>query len=143
MTEFKTQRELPASPADVFAAMADPDRLARWWGPAGFTNTFEVCEFAPGGTWRFVMHGPNGANFKNESVFAEIEPNARIVIDHRSPPHYRLVIELEPSPHGTVVTWTQTFEDEKVAANIRHIVEPANEQNLDRLTEEVGRSGSR
>jgi hypothetical protein len=34
---------------------------------------------------------------------------------------------------GTAVTWAQEFEDSAAAARIRHIVEPANEQNLDRL----------
>jgi uncharacterized protein YndB with AHSA1/START domain len=42
--------------------------LSRWWGPAGFTNTFEVCEFKKGGRWSFVMHGPDGRNYPNESV---------------------------------------------------------------------------
>ena len=31
------------------------------------------------------------------------------------------------------MTWAQEFEDSAVAARIRHIVEPANEQNMDRL----------
>jgi len=47
MTTFRTSRDIPASPEQVFAAIADPERLARWWGPAGFSNTFGVCEFKP------------------------------------------------------------------------------------------------
>lgn len=49
MNAFKSSREIPATPDQIFAAFSDPVRLARWWGPAGFTNTFEVCEFHPGG----------------------------------------------------------------------------------------------
>jgi uncharacterized protein YndB with AHSA1/START domain len=49
MTTFTTTREIPASPAAVFAAFQDPARLARWWGPNGFTTTFETFEFRPGG----------------------------------------------------------------------------------------------
>ena len=56
-----TGRVLSASPRKVFAAFEQPDQLARWWGPEGFTNTFERFEFEPGGRWVFVMHGPNGA----------------------------------------------------------------------------------
>lgn len=39
---FKTSREIAAWVSDVFAAISAPERLARWWGPAGFTNTFHV-----------------------------------------------------------------------------------------------------
>ena len=31
------------------------------------------------------------------------------------------------------ISWSQEFEDADVAARIKHIVEPANEPNLDRL----------
>jgi uncharacterized protein YndB with AHSA1/START domain len=137
MTTFATTRQIPADPAGVFAAISNPARLAKWWGPAGFTNTFETCDFTPGGAWRFTMHGPDGANYANESVFSEIEPHQRVVIDHLSQPRFTLVMELEPSADGTLVSWAQTFADPAVAAAVRHIVEPANEQNLTRLAEEV------
>src|SRR5271170_926567 len=38
VTTFSTAREIPASIEQVFAAISDPQRLARWWGPSGFTN---------------------------------------------------------------------------------------------------------
>ncbi|WP_155898004.1 SRPBCC family protein [Allocoleopsis franciscana] len=41
MTTFKTSREIPATMEQVFAAISDSERLARWWEPAGFTNTFK------------------------------------------------------------------------------------------------------
>lgn len=72
MRAFKAAREIPASVEQVFAAFSDPGRLARWWGPAGFTNTFTNCEFKAGGRWSFIMHGPDGKNYKNEIVFRGI-----------------------------------------------------------------------
>lgn len=137
MTTFRTSREIPAPPEQVFAAFSDPQRLARWWGPAGFTNTFSVCEFKSGGRWSFVMHGPDGRQYRNESVFAEVEPPTSVVVQHVSGPKYRLNITLAPSGAGTTVTWAQTFENAAVASRIEHIVVPANEQNLDRLSSEV------
>jgi uncharacterized protein YndB with AHSA1/START domain len=137
MTTFQTSREIPATPAAVFAAIDDPQRLARWWGPDGFRNTFEVCDFRPGGAWKFTMHGPDGANYPNESVFYAIELDRKVVIDHACQPFFRLTIALEPSALGTRVHWTQVFADAAVAAAVAHIVEPANEQNLSRLTVEV------
>lgn len=139
MTTFRTSREIPASPDEVFAAISDPQRLARWWGPAGFTNTFNVCEFTPGGRWSYTMHGPDRGNYPNESLFAEIEAPTKVVVQHESKPRYRLTITLAPSVEGTTVSWAQTFEDANVASRIEHIVVPANEQNLDRLSSEVMR----
>jgi hypothetical protein len=50
-----------------------------------------------------------------------------------SPPRFVLTVTLAAYEAGTAVTWTQEFEDGAVAARLRHVVEPANEQNLDRL----------
>mgnify|MGYP000493990659 CR=1 FL=1 len=130
-------RQINASPKDVFAAMRDPDRVARWWGPAGFTNSFKVCEFTPGGQWTFIMHGPDGSNYPNESVFAEIEAPGRVVIQHVNEPHFTLTITLEPKASGTLLTWLQEFENAEFARQMDHILRPCNEQNLDRLTAEV------
>ena len=137
MTTFTTSLAIPASIDQVFAAISDPDRLARWWGPAGFTNTFEVCEFKAGGRWVLVMHGPDGTGYPNENVFAAIEAPRRVVVRHDPEPRFTLTIALEASPAGTRVSWSQAFENPEVARRIEHIVVPANEQNLERLSAEV------
>jgi uncharacterized protein YndB with AHSA1/START domain len=137
MTTFNTSREIPATLEQVFAAISDPERLSRWWGPAGFINTFKVCEFKNGGRWSFIMHGPDGKNYPNENVFAEIEPSGKVVVQHVSEPKFRLTITLASSAAGTVVSWSQAFENSEVAGRMEQIVVPANEQNLDRLSAEV------
>jgi len=132
---FRSYRVLPYPPDAVFLAFARPELLATWWGPNGFTNTFELFEFKPGGSWKYVMHGPNDSRFSNESVFLDVHAPFRIVIHHISKPRYVLTVTMtaEAPAGGTAITWTQVFEDAAVGARIRHIVEPANEQNLDRL----------
>jgi hypothetical protein len=50
-----------------------------------------------------------------------------------------LTIALAPSLTGTLVTWSQAFESAEVASRIEHIVVPANDQNLARLSVEVMR----
>ncbi|HEY4415477.1 MAG TPA: SRPBCC domain-containing protein [Verrucomicrobiae bacterium] len=137
MTTFNTFREIPATVEQVFAAISDPERLARWWGPAGFTNTFNLCEFKNGGRWSFIMHGPNGSNYPNECMFSEVELLRKVVVQHVSEPKFRLTINLEPSSAGTLVSWSQAFESEEMARRVEAIVVPANEQNLDRLAAEV------
>jgi uncharacterized protein YndB with AHSA1/START domain len=136
-TTFTHQRLIAATPTQVFAAMADAQRLARWWGPDGFTNTFSVFEFKAGGAWHFTMHGPDGTNYPNESELTEIVPNRRCVVRHVVAPLFTLAIDLHAEGEGTRVEWRQTFDEDKVAEAVRHIVEPANEQNLSRLAREV------
>lgn len=131
---MRTSRVLPFSPAAIYAAFSSPELLAQWWGPEGFTNTFEVFEFKPGGKWKFVMHGPDGNHYPNESVFAQLEPNSKVVIEHICAPLFTLTIKLTPVENGTHVSWEQVFADAATAQAVRSIVELANEQNLDRLT---------
>lgn len=66
-------------------------------------------------------------------MFRELEAGKKIVIRHVSHPHFTLTVSLLPSKEGTQVLWVQEFEDSKAAAAVRHIAEPGNEQNLDRL----------
>jgi len=133
MDTFQNSRYFPHSPRVVFAAIQDPVRLARWWGPNGFTNEFELFEFRAGGPWVFDMIGPDGTRYANVSVFAQIEVDRQVVIEHTCAPLFRLTITLEPEGHGTRVHWRQVFEDAAFAQAMKHILEPANAQNLDRL----------
>ena len=79
------------------------------------------------------MHGPNGANYANESVFREIQPETRIVIEHVVKPWYRLTVTLTVRGDQTHLAWNQEFESPEVAAKMRPLCKTANEQNLDRL----------
>lgn len=137
----RSERLLAASPRAIFAAFEQAERLARWWGPSGFTNTFEQFEFKPGGRWVFVMHGPNGVDYPNESVFREIMPDSKIEIEHVVEPWFRLTVTLTARNDKTHLAWLQEFESPEVAAKIRHIVEPSNEQNLDRLQSLIASEG--
>ena len=127
-----TSRLLPFTRVEVFAAFADPQRLAAWWGPDGFSNTFELFEFKAGGRWKFVMHGPDGTDYTNENIFLEVSPD-KIVIQHILQPLFTLTITLADQSNGTLLSWHQAIDDAELAARIWHIIKPANEQNLNRL----------
>lgn len=135
-TTVSTERVVPHTPAALFAAFTDAERLARWWGPAGFTNTFDVCDIRPNGDWKFVMHGPQGANYPNASRFVELTPS-RIVIEHISPPPFFLTVDLMAVSGGTRIVWSQKFPTPELAQQIRPFVTQPNEENLDRLVAEV------
>ena len=132
-TALETRRHLPYTPDAVYAAFADPACLATWWGPDGFTTTFDVFDFVPGGRWDHVMHGPDGTDYPNRSVFAALEPGRRVVIEHVNAPLFTLTVTLRDAEGGTDLHWHQDFLDPAVAAALRAICEPSNEQNLDRL----------
>ena len=128
-----------ADPSEVFAAMSDPARVARWWGPDGFTNSIDVFEFRPGGSWTLTMHGPDGTDYPNESRFTRVEPDRIFEIEHLRGHHFFLTIELNPKDEGTEVKWRQTFDSIQHYERLADFVAAANEQNLRRLAAEVER----
>lgn len=142
--EFVHSRIIEAPPERVFGALSTASRLAKWWGPNGFSSTFETFDFRPGGKWVLVMHGPDGTNYPNESVFTEIVPASRVVIEHLSETHhFFLTITLDAVESGTRVCWRQVFDTAEHRNQIAHVVADANEQNLDRLAAEVKNAKSR
>jgi uncharacterized protein YndB with AHSA1/START domain len=133
---------IAATPAQVFAAMNDPARVARWWGPDGFKNTIHQFDFQSGGTWLLTMHGPDGKDYPNESRFTRIVSAELFEIEHLSGHHFILSIELRPFEQGTKVHWRQTFDTVEHYDEISQFVAGANAQNLQRLAAEVLRSGN-
>ena len=130
---FHTSRRFACSPREVYDAFVTAETISAWWEPDGFTNTFEIFEAVPGGRWKLTMHGPDGTNYPNENVITVLEPGSRWAIQHVSVPRFTLAVELSEMEDGTPLDWTQVFADGRTADAVRHIVEPANEQNLDTL----------
>ncbi|HEY6843294.1 MAG TPA: SRPBCC family protein [Thermoanaerobaculia bacterium] len=81
-------RVFDAPPDKVFELWTDAKHLAQWWGPRGFTITTHEFSFKPGGVWRFIMHGPDGRDYKNEIVFRTIDRPHRIAYSHVSTPPF-------------------------------------------------------
>lgn len=130
---------LDASPEEVFAAFADPGRLAAWWGPAGFESRFLAFDFRPEGEWRFVARAPDGAEHAVEARFVSLEPARRVVVDHLSAPRHRLDFLLERRGRQTEVVLTVSFDDPEAWDRLRRAVRQAAEQSFDRLGMDVFR----
>jgi uncharacterized protein YndB with AHSA1/START domain len=136
--EFVHARLIDAPREQVFRALAEPEHLARWWGPDGFTSTFESFDLRTGGAWRFVMHGPDGTDYPNENVFAEVVAPERVVVEHLSDTHhFFLHITFAAQGGQTLVGWRQVFDTAAHKAQVAAMVPVANEQNLSRLASEV------
>ena len=67
--ELLLTRVLNAPIELVWEVWTNPKHIAQWWGPNGFTNTITTMDMHPGGEWDLVMHGPDGTDYKNKSVF--------------------------------------------------------------------------
>lgn len=141
--EIISQRLIDGVPERVFGAFSDPAALARWWGPAGFTNTFQEFDFKPGGIWRLVMRSSDGTEYPMQKRFIEIAAPERIDLQHLDPVHgFRMSMRFAAEGAGTRVTWIISFESAEEAKRVRHLVLDANEQNFDRLESHlVGRGG--
>lgn len=100
--EIVTTRIVNAPRELVFEVWTKPEHLIHWWGPNGFTNTFQEVEIRTGGRWTFIMHGPDGKNYPNEIVYHEVTPPSKLRYGHSGP----------EDPDGVNFTTTVTFEEE-------------------------------
>lgn len=128
-----TQRIMKYPQDLVFEAWTNPEHHKKWWGPAGFTNTFNVYDLRPGGTWSFVMHGPNGADYPNESVFVQIEKPSKLVFNHISAPQFQGIATLERSGQDTLLSYKMIFQTAEMCEKLRPLITGANEENFDRM----------
>jgi uncharacterized protein YndB with AHSA1/START domain len=110
---FDAPREL------VWKAWSDPKHIVQWWGPKGFTTTMQEMDFRPGGTWRFIMHGPEGPEYQNQFIYREIVKPERITYSHVSGPLFEATVTFTAQGDKTRVEVRMVFESaelrEKVA----------------------------
>jgi uncharacterized protein YndB with AHSA1/START domain len=126
--------ELNFSKENVFQAWTDPNYLAKWWGPEGFTNTFHEYDLRPGGKWSFVMHGPDKRDFPNECIFVKIEKPDFISWDHLSKPVFQVQASFEEVTSGrTKVTFRMIFKNAEEANSLRTFIAEKNEENFVKL----------
>jgi uncharacterized protein YndB with AHSA1/START domain len=90
-------RVLSAPPERVFGALTQPDDLATWWGPQGFTTPEIDLDLRVGGRYRFTMQPPDGERFHLSGEFLEVGPPARLAYTFRWD-------EPAPDDRETVVT---------------------------------------
>ena len=108
--ELLLSRILNAPISLVWEVWTHPEHIVNWWGPNGFTNTIHVMDLKTGGEWNLVMHGPDGTDYKNRSIFKEIIPLKRIVYEHVTSPKFVATIEFEEQGDKTAITWHMLFE---------------------------------
>jgi len=139
---FDAPREL------VWDAWTDPQQLVQWWGPKGFTTTIHEMDVRPGGTWRHTMHGPDGTDYPNKSIFLEVVKPERIVYSHSGG-------KKGDSGAQSEATWTFEAQGEKTKLTLKMVFPSAaarehvsktygavegGEQTLGRLAEQLAKT---
>ncbi len=138
MKEVITKRNFNVPVELLYQAWVNPEQLKNWWGPNGFTNTFREFDFKPGGKWSFIMHGPDGKEYENESKFETIKENELVILRHISKPEYKATFIFSANgSNSSSLKWTMVFEEEKAYHALKNIVAEKNEENLDRLVTEL------
>jgi uncharacterized protein YndB with AHSA1/START domain len=138
---FRAPREL------VFEAFTDPKHLAVWWGPMGFSTTTSRFEARANGTWEYVMHGPDGAEYPNLITYREVVRPERLVYSHGEPgdeEQFRVTITLEDRGGETALSMRSRFRS---AEQLRQAVEnygavEGGKQTLARLADHLASMGA-
>jgi uncharacterized protein YndB with AHSA1/START domain len=127
----------------VWQAWTDPEALAQWWGPRGFTLTHHSRDLRPGGHWHYTMHGPDGTDYENTTHYLEVVPQQRLVYDHGGhkdrPPLFRVTALFTERDGRTQLDMSMTFATPEVAEEMRAFIKKAGgEGTWDRLAEYLG-----
>ena len=93
----------------VWRMWTEPDQVAQWWGPDGFTTSIDTMKVRPGGEWTFVMHGPDGRDYPNEIVYLEVVRPERLVYDHGPAPRFRTTVTFADLGKKTRLTMRGVF----------------------------------
>lgn len=152
MTAIQSDRELVFSrllkaPRElVFDVWTQPEHLAQWWGPNGFSLTTKEMDVKPGGTWRFIMHGPDGRDYKNKIVFTEVRKPELLAYrqtgeDDTEDIRFEVTITFDKQGDQTRLTMRSLFA---TPAELQHVVREYGAaegaiQHLSRLEEYVAR----
>jgi uncharacterized protein YndB with AHSA1/START domain len=83
---LRLERVLAAPREVVFAALTEPEELARWWGPRGFTTPSVELDLREGGAYRIAMQPPKGDLFHLVGELTGLEPPARLAYTFRWEP---------------------------------------------------------
>jgi len=132
------ERVLPAPRERVFRMHADPDFLARWWGPKGFTAPSIEVDLSVGGSYRIAMQPPEGDRFFLAGEFREVDPGTRLVYTFRweppDPDDRETIVVVSLRDHGD--STALTIDQQPFATDARRALhEQGWNESLDRLEE--------
>jgi uncharacterized protein YndB with AHSA1/START domain len=134
--QLRITRTFDAPIALMWEVWTQPEHIAHWWGPVGFTNSIDTMDVQEGGEWKFTMHGPDGKNYPNRSIYKEIVPLKKIVFEHFNP-HFVTTVIFEERGNQTLIDWSVLFDSAEMLETLikAHNAKEGQKQNMNRLEE--------
>lgn len=134
-------RTYDAPRALVFHAWTAPQHIGNWWGPKGFTTTTYAMDVRVGGIWDYVMHGPDGTDYPNKSVYTEIEEPKRLAFSNvggkADEPHLtcQMDVTFEEANGKTMLTLRMLFPSVDAAGRAKELgADAGGNESLERLS---------
>ncbi|MBI1890490.1 MAG: SRPBCC domain-containing protein [Burkholderiales bacterium] len=145
--ELRITRMYDAPVDAVWDAWTDPEQVAQWWGPRDFTLTTHGKELKPGGIWHYTMHGPDGTDYPNKTVYLEVEKHAKLVYDHGGyddrPPLFRVTVLFSKANGKTRMDMCMSLPTPEAAEETRKFIKQAGgDSTWDRLAEYLEKEAS-
>ncbi len=138
--ELKITRLYDAPVKTVWEAWTDPKQVAKWWGPRGFTLTTHSKDLKAGGHWHYTMHGPDGTDYPNKTVYLKVDKYKRLVYDHGAnddqPAMFRVTVLFSESKGKTLMNMTMSMSTAEALEQSKKIIKKADGNSTwDRLAE--------
>ncbi|MCK6605146.1 MAG: SRPBCC domain-containing protein [Ignavibacteriaceae bacterium] len=136
--EMVVIRTIKAPRAKVYEAFVS-DGIENWWGPDGFTTTTFKRDVRPGGSWIYIMHGPDGTDYNNRIDYTDFIQDELIRYEHGTgdpgvPADFISEISFRDVQGGTEVTLKATFRTAKLREDaFRFGAAEGGQQTLGRL----------
>lgn len=131
----------------VWDAWNEPEQVAQWWGPRGFTLTTHHKDLKPGGIWHYTMHGPDGVDHVNKTQYLEVEKHRKLVYDHggndERKPMFRVTVLFQEVDGKTHMDMTMALPTPEKAEEAKKFIKKAGgDSTWDRLAEYLGKASS-
>lgn len=138
--EIYINRIYNASLEQVWDAWVAPHKVAKWWGPRGFTLTTKRKDVRTGGDWLYTMHGPDGTDYPNHTKFLEVDRHKLLIYDHGGfedkPPMFRVTVIFNELNNKTKMEMTMALPTAEAAHETKKIIKKAaGDTTWDRLAE--------
>ena len=145
--EIRIIRTYDAPVKAVWEAWTDPEQVAKWWGPRGFTLTTHSKDLKPGGHWHYTMHGPDGIDYPNKTHYYEVEKFSKLVYDHgasdEAPPLFRVTVLFSELNGRTTMEMSMALATPEAAQETRKFIKKAGgNATWDRLAEYLEKESS-
>lgn len=145
--EINIKRIYDAPVEAVWDAWTDPEQVAQWWGPRGFTLTTHSKDLRTGGHWNYTMHGPDGTDYPNTTQYLEVVPHKKLVYDHGGhedrPPMFRVTVLFSETGGKTKMDMSMALPTPEAAEETRKFIKKAGgDSTWDRLAEYLAKQSS-